>query len=297
MRRWRRVLVLRQFKIAFLPVPKSGCTSIKWQLAELAGLSPERFTRSRTAEVTPALAIHDMDLWEPEYRWSDCTDAERHAIVASDEWLRMSVVRDPATRLWSAWQSKLLLREPRFVGRFGGEPWFPHDVGSAEELVESFRAFVDALGATSHSAPSDPHWDAQHEMLADLDLNFVGRAERPEATSARLQQQVGDRADVRRHSPRENTSPLRYSAHVYDDDAAALVNRLYADDFSSFGYEPLDPGRSVDVSAEREWRDAVESLLPVTRELIARHLRIGELLQMLVEADAGSGVHSGSDRL
>src|SRR4051812_40797551 len=120
-----RAVVLDDLRILFLPNPKSGCTSILWLLAELAGVPLERFSNSTLPEVSPALTIHDMALWGPGYRLSDYGDEELERILGEDGWLRFSTVRQPATRLWSAWQSKLLLREPRFIDLFGEEPWFP----------------------------------------------------------------------------------------------------------------------------------------------------------------------------
>ncbi len=64
-----------------------------------------------------------MAAWLERYRWSKLIAEARHAIVHDDSWLRFTTLRDPNTRLWCAWRSKLLLREPGFVGRFGGEPW------------------------------------------------------------------------------------------------------------------------------------------------------------------------------
>ena len=48
----RRTVVLPEQRILFLPMPKAGCTSVLWLLAELAGIPPRpspsrRFPRSR----------------------------------------------------------------------------------------------------------------------------------------------------------------------------------------------------------------------------------------------------------
>jgi hypothetical protein len=96
-------------------MPKAGCTSLLWLLADLAGIPAETFAQSALPEVSPALTVHDMSLWGEGFRLSDYADAERERILTDDGWFRFTLVRHPAPRLWSAWQSKLLLREPRFV--------------------------------------------------------------------------------------------------------------------------------------------------------------------------------------
>jgi hypothetical protein len=121
----QRTVVLPAHKVLFVPVPKAGCTSVLWRLAALAGLDAETFARSAMPEVSTALTVHDMSLWPPAHRLAAYDEDERARLLAEDGWLRFSLVRDPAPRLWSAWQSKLLLREPRFVETFGDADWFP----------------------------------------------------------------------------------------------------------------------------------------------------------------------------
>jgi hypothetical protein len=275
-----RATVLEDFQIMFLPIPKSGCTSVLWQLADLAGLPRERFRNTRTAEVSRSMAIHDMDLWEPQHKWKNHSAAEQQAILTSDDWLRLSVARDPAPRLWSAWQSKILLREPRFVTRFGAADWFPGAIPTVGAVVDSFRDFVGALDVHPDEAPHDAHWGPQHDLMAGFELNFVGRAEHPTATLERLATRVGARGQVATDVPRENANPIPYHPSVYDAAAADVLNRVYAGDFAEFGYAPLDPAHTPE---NGEWLAAAESRLLLVGELVERHLRIGELLEQLDE--------------
>lgn len=274
-----RVIVLRDHRILFVPIPKSGCTSVKWQLARLAGLRPEQFRMSRAKDVTRSLAIHDMDLWGAAHRWSDLPEAEQAAILADDSWLRFAVVRDPAARLWSAWQSKLLLAEPRFHGRFADEPWFPHRIGSVDDVVDGFRAFVRALARDD--PPQDNHWAPQRPMLEGYALTFIGRAEQPDETQAWLCDHVGGDADFL--APlRENRSLLPYSPTVYDAASAEVVNAVFADDFAAFQYDAVAPASSVDAT----WRDEAGNALAAIGEMRARHERIGDLVELARESDA-----------
>ena len=206
----QRTVVLPELRVLFLPVPKAGCTSVLWLLADLAGIPPERFSRSRLAEVTPALTVHDTNLWAP-HRLADFEGDERERVLAEDGWLRFTIVRDPVRRLWSAWQTKLLLREPRFVDAFGDQPWFPRVPERPADLREDFRSFVAAL---SNPSVEDVHWGVQHELVSQLPLTHVGRVERFDETLARLREHLGDR---RPGEPgRENRSPLSMPADAYD---------------------------------------------------------------------------------
>jgi len=243
-----RAVVIPDLKVLYLPVPKAGCTSLLWLLVDLAGLDRERFLRSTTREVTLSMTVHDLWMWGRDgLRLSDLSDADREAAFASDAWFRFTVVREPASRLWSAWQSKLLMREPRFVETFGAEPWFP-DLPTADapdRVVDDFRAFVGGIGARwDEEFIRDPHWTPQSDIVGGLPLNHIGRLESLDATLVALREHVGDRPEFDRPLPRENRTPLRYDPVVYDDSAASVVREIYSHDFAEFGYPPLIAGDS-----------------------------------------------------
>jgi len=273
-----RIVVLDELKIAFLPMPKSGCTSMLWTLADLAGLRRERFLRSQQHEVSRALTVHDMQRWRPTHRWLHHPEARRREILADDSWLRFTIVRDPVARLWSAWQSKLLLQEPRFVERFSAEPWFPRGVASVDDLLDAFRSFVAALDAESDTAPHDAHWGPQSGLLAAFPVTWTGRAEAPETSLRTLRLHLAaqgvDPARVAGDVPRENANPIPFHPCVYDEATAAITARMYADDLAAWGY----PAPSVAAEGAEEWRATAARRLRLVGELVERHLRIGDLL-------------------
>ncbi len=92
------------------------------------------------------MTIHRRSLWQntPMAKWM--TDEEIAAISPDDGWFVFGVVRHPTARLFSAWQSKLLLREPWWwVDEFGEETWFPRVPANGDEVVEDFARFVRAI--------------------------------------------------------------------------------------------------------------------------------------------------------
>src|SRR5579875_3086593 len=175
----RRTIVLPEHKVLFMPTPKAACTSILWQLARLGGQPLERFEESGLSEVSAALTVHDMSRWEPRFRFAKLPEAERAEALADDSWFRFTVVRNPATRVWSAWQSKLLLREPRFLQEWGDRPWFPRVPRRPADVVEDFRKFAAAL---ADPEIEDVHWTLQASLLGDLPFTHIGRTEALPAT-------------------------------------------------------------------------------------------------------------------
>jgi hypothetical protein len=267
-----RTVVLPAQRVLFLPMPKAACTSLLWTLASVAGLRPERFDASPLPEVSPALTIHDMNLWPDENRLIRYDEAARERLLADPGWLRFSVVRDPGPRLWSGWQSKLLLREPRYVDDFGDAPWFPRIPASPNEVVEDFRAFVAALDA---GEGEDVHWAVQHDLTQQLPLNHVGRVERLHETLDLLHAHVGDLPpDV--EPRRENRSPLAMPPGLYDAAAADALLRRHAADFDAFGYVEQD-GAPAPAGAIAAWEAEVQPLLPLLASAVDEHARIGQL--------------------
>jgi hypothetical protein len=266
-----RSVVLPELRILFLPVPKAGCTTVLWMLAELAGLSEETFRRSARPEVSTALTVHDMSLWRPEHRLAHYDHDRRAEILAAEDWLRFTVVRDPRTRLWSSWQSKLLLREPRFADAFGDASWFPRVPARPEDLVEDFRAFVAAVAG---GCARDVHWAVQTTLTRQLPLTHVGRVERLEDTVALLCEHAG--AAAPRAAARENTSAIALPAGAYDDASAAALRRHYREDFEAFGYDDDTAGIGEEPG---RWAARVVVALPGLRASIEHSRRVGDLHQ------------------
>jgi hypothetical protein len=264
-----RTVVLPDLRVLFLPVPKAGCTSVLWLLATLAGIRRETFAQSPSAEVSPALTVHDMRFWE-KHRLAEQDTGDRERALTEDGWFRFATVRHPATRLWSAWQSKLLLREPRFVELFGDEPWFPRVPEEPSDIVEDFRRFVLAL---AEGRAEDVHWAVQNDLVSQLPLTHIGRVERLDETLALLRAHVPDERWV--STPvRQNRAPLSMPPYAYDEGAAEALHARYGADFDEFGYDRTLP---ADGAKSGDWEREAATLLPALQELIAKHARIGEL--------------------
>jgi hypothetical protein len=261
-----QTVVLPQQRVLFLPIPKAACTSVLWTLAELAGVGPHTFANSTLPEPSAALTVHDMNAWPPAHRLTQHQGDARREILEGDGWLRFAVVRDPWRRLWSAWVSKLLAREPRFVALYGEQPWFPRVPDRPADVVDDFRRFVAAVAA---GEADDVHWAVQHGLTAQLPLDHVGRAERLPETLALLYRHAG----VAPPATRRNESFLPLPPHGFDAAAAELVRQHFAGDFDAFGYADAPPGRGT----AAEWEQRAEAVLAQLRATIDEHVRVGQL--------------------
>ena len=276
-------IVLDDLRLVFVPIPKAGSTAVLWALLELVELDPTAFRQSRKLETTRALTIHDLSIWGGEHR-IDNRAQDASTIFASPEWLAFTIVRDPVPRLWSAWVSKVLVRDPRFVAAFGDEPWFPVSVSTADEVVRAFRAFVEVLPERP-AEWHDPHWSSQAELagIGELPYDLVARVEDlPDAldpVASHLRGQGRDALRLRR----ENPSLIPFSQGLLDDDTWDRCAAFTAQDREAFGY-PM-PERSSGIPTG-EWLERVELRLPAIRAVAERNERIGDFKRLLASTRA-----------
>jgi hypothetical protein len=283
----QRTIVLPDEKVLFFPMPKAGCTSTLWLLAERAGLSADDFSRSASPEISPALLVHDLARWPARHRLGQLEPADRDRALHEDGWFRFTIVRDPAPRLWSAWQSKLLLREPKFVMKFGAEPWFPRIPRDPQQILDDFYAFVAVL---DRDGTEDVHWAVQSDLSGELPLDHVGRVETIDAMTSALRAHLGD-TDPGGPLRRDNRSPLPMPAAAFPSDVAAVVDAHYRADFAAFGY-PTVASRPVTTD---DWAATVTPLLPLVRDLIDHNERIGQLSRLA--RDRGAKVKALNEKL
>ncbi|HEU4448775.1 MAG TPA: hypothetical protein VFR63_02180, partial [Gaiellaceae bacterium] len=164
--------------------------------------------------------------------------------------------------------------EPRFVTAYGEEPWFPRAPEEPAEILEDFRRFVTAV---ARSEAADVHWAVQHELVRQLPLGHVGRLEAMADTLALVRAHVPE-ALWPTETRHENRTPLPLPPTAYDEATAAALNDHYRADLEEYGYDPVQPVEDPD--AEAGWARGIAPLLPLVRETIERHARIGQLHRM-----------------
>jgi hypothetical protein len=274
-------LVLPSWRILCVLNAKAASTSILWWLAAVVAEDPESMFTSRGPEVTRELTVHDRDLWRNFVRISDLSGRELARLLADPEWMRFTVVRHPVTRLWSAWQSKLLLREPNFVRDYAREPWFPRVPNSLKDVGEDFRTFVAALSSDRALLLANRHWSPQHLRLelGTFPYTHVGKVEQLERTRQMLEDHAHASGWIGRlHDVRRNTTLLPISVAELCSREVEEIEALYEADMSRAGFGSFC--EHTDLRSQLCESEGYEAIaLTAVRELIARHQRIGDLLE------------------
>jgi sulfotransferase famil protein len=232
--------VLPEHKIAYQSVTKAACTSLRWMLADLAGEDLESFTRGASGVQSRLMTIHrGVWLWDKVRTVSHMSDEEVAEIRPDNGWFVFAVTRDPWSRLWSAWQSKFLVRHNRYLRNFGDAPFFPRVPQQPSDVVEDFARFVEMHPWTSDPVLRDDRhfWMQVNSVRPSLvpytevyDLKDFSRLVADVHTHL-----AGLGKDRELYLPRANENPLGLTREVMGGGVREAIEELYAPDFETFG--------------------------------------------------------------
>jgi len=270
--------------LVYVATPKVSCTSLKWWFAALEGVSESVLQYSDTNESDDDLKIHDaIRKILPESRLK-VNNFYNH--INSDEVFSFAVVRNPFVRVFSAWQSKILLQEPLQFCKYGDLPFANEQILSVDSLVLSFENFLLYLKNNELPDSWDMHWKEQWRILRPdlVPYGLVSKIENTDALKERLQQHLGDRYVDPFAGKLRNESVIPYSRAYLSDTAVGLICEMYAGDFGRFGYSLVPPAGSRRL-AEEEFAVAARAV-GLVRSRHARLVRqrsvLGEKLHEVV---------------
>ncbi len=268
--RWNSYLS-RRHGLFYVSTPKVACTSIKWWFAALEGYSQDLRAVVDSAESDPDLVVHETFKVAPHVTG---LDPERLSeALTSEAYFRFAVVRNPYKRIFSAWQSKLLLREPLQIGPYVKSEFFHHPIEQRQDIVAAFEAYLEHLA--NNEAPSfwDHHWAPQVTLLRPDLINYtkLTKVERAGELSKALREWLGAHAPDPFALRRTNESLIPYLPEFISERSAELIRVLYAEDFDAFGYERQLPSSLESFTAEQ-----LEVAIKAIKLIRARHEILGE---------------------
>jgi len=286
-------------KYLFFEIPKAGSTTLKTFIHRVEHLPAPKPLIGTYREAKRSMLIHDRSQFALS-SLIDLDDDQQREILTSRDAFRFSIVRNPYTRLESAWKSKVRLCEPgyeAFYHEFRGR--LPDEVSGTAPI--SFSEFVDIIAGQDLRA-GDAHWTLQnrHIFYKALDFTHIGRLERFDATirlfvqhlrtmTAGANSMLSD-ADLADNYAVERKNASGQSTH-YIESLARRAYELYREDFSLFDYaEDAWPRPELNVDSCGTARRTVSEDAYV-REIVERNVMITLLYN---EIDRLRGlVHAG----
>ncbi|MCO7553312.1 glycosyltransferase [Metapseudomonas otitidis] len=264
-------------RLFYVATPKVACTTLKWWFANLEDCSQEVRAIENNPESDAELAVHHAHLVAPNL--TGLSQSEISNVLDSDSYFKFAVVRNPYQRIFSAWQSKILLREPLQVGPYVDTDFYHYPIKTAADIANAFEIFLEHLAANEAPAYWDHHWTPQADLLRPDFINYTCIVKIEESET--LTHKLG--TWLRRYIPspfqgrRSNESLIPYASELVTKRSAELIRILYAHDFDAFGYDKQTP--EVKASFSVEQYDTAITAIKIIR---ARHKRLGERNELIV---------------
>lgn len=306
-------LVNHRLKLVYAYVPKAACSTVKMWLVREAGFAPDlaaawsrkpnpQFHASGKVNLVPNM----HEYLDRHYSLGRASAREVAAALVDPSYFRFTVVRNPLSRLVSAYLDKivqakrpawaLIARGQRALGVkpctqslldcLCGRP----ALNPARSLT--FREFVGQL-AHEDAARLNPHFAPQSWLLRGIALDCVARAENLAADFHAVQTRLACRAPLANQNTRDYaanlpadsaaSSPADWPAenfgahsaapewpHFYDEALLSEVARIYRGDFEQFGYACALPSK-VARTGDATSSPARQSPLPAGQTRAEQH--------------------------
>jgi hypothetical protein len=295
-----------KYKLLYVATPKVACTSLKWWFAELEGYTKELRKITDSAETDPDLIIHDS-FYKVAPNVTGLSPEALLKPLALDNYFRFAVVRNPYNRIFSAWQSKLLLREPLQITPYINYSFYKQPIKNAIDIAAAFEGFLEHIAANEAPNFLDVHWIPQVDLLRPDLINYskLVKIENAKELSNALSEWLGARFVDPFASRTANESLIPYLPELITARSAELIRLLYSRDFSIFGYsEEIPPAKEV-FSADQfslaikaietirgrnqRFGQIVGKNYNLSQAAVERDSQIGNLNQLVLERDSQIG--------
>jgi hypothetical protein len=267
-----------EHKILYLETPKAACTTIKGLLRELCGAPPIEYRVGAQRESRRDMFIHiRSNVPVPSLLDLD-EQTQRHVLTAPD-FLRFSIVRNPYSRLVSAWRNKIMLCEP------GYEHIYRKLMGDMPSLdskkILAFEQFLRFIENEPDLRSCNPHWQRQVDLLLypAVPYTHIGKLEQLPMTLDLIGKHLGAAKPL--WVGRSNSTGGGGRDPI-DAATAARIHALYAEDFKTFDY---DRESWQNISEPRD-DPAVVAETRFIDEIIERNLIISYLYEQHAEVEA-----------
>lgn len=285
---WNSYLSERH-RIFYVATPKVACTTIKWWFAEIEGVARLILEGSTSAESDPDLSIHDTF-----HRVAPLvTGVELKGLtlaLSSAEYFRFAVVRNPYKRIFSAWQSKLLLREPLQVAPYIYSDFYNYPINSKLDISKAFEMFLEHLLKNEAPAFWDIHWGMQADLLRPdlIDYSLIVRIEESQILTERLRDRLGESFPGPLDHHHSNESLIPFVPEFITERSAELIRTLYKHDFDVFEYDTKVPSVKTQFSDQQ-----FEVAIKAVNFIRARHQRLGERNRQIASLNQAMGERDG----
>ena len=211
--------VIPKYKVVYFSVPKNACTTLKRLVYRINGKIPP----SNLGDIH----FHSLHLHLAQLKPGEIYNA-----IASSQWFRFGVVRNPYDRLLSAYKSKItdINHEPTFLKIRGKILDYYGLTGHGHKVT--FPQFVKWVHQVRHM---DSHWNIQAKILRVdvVKYSLLARFENFDKDMEKFF--AGTKIAPLPLEITNPTNPTKMS-EFYTQELADIVYEIYQKDFEQFGY-------------------------------------------------------------
>ena len=221
------MMVSEKYKVLYIPVAKCACTSLKSLMVELAEIEQH--------EKAIQLGVHFVtDRFNTGVQLKDKTMKRAWQILASDQYFKFIVVREPFERLVSAYLEKFVYNRHNKRNLLHTRAVLRHVQGTDKPDLQRGISFDEFVGYVTSQDPMklDPHWRPQCLYLAKVrHMTKVYRLEDIALLELDLRQKLGIAVQLKhRNKTRKSELPVAKVAAM----TAGKIDSLAAFDPDSF---------------------------------------------------------------
>ncbi len=261
-------------RFLYFAVQKAGCTTMKELLRTVEGAPPVKFSFDAARETRRYMFVHAREN-VPLSSLIDLDDQTQKEVLESSDFFRFTFVRNPYTRLVSAWKDKVMLCEPVFQNVYLDVrhrlPEF-----HTKSLI-AFGEFIDYIANQPDVQQWEAHWRRQvdHLFFPTMNFSLVGKIEQMAEGVQRFERHLGLSQPLAAEAKNVSRS---MGATAYTPCLADKVYSLYEGDFKLLGYDRDSWPRGKQDSGEGSQKPVV-SEARFNEEVVERNIMIGLLYQ------------------
>ena len=222
-----------EHRLFYAETPKAACTTIKHLLRDLSGAPPIKYEIGPLHETRRDMFIH-VRANIPLPSLIDLDNETQEHVLTDPSFLRFCIVRNPYSRLISAWRNKIIPCEP------GYESIYEQLIGAPPPIegksIPSFDAFLKFLSTKQDLDTCNPHWRRQlnHIFYSAISYTHIGKLETLQDTLLTLHSHLGNSISIT--PPTKNRSARDDQHGCLTESSAQLIYQLYKRDFDILGY-------------------------------------------------------------
>ena len=227
----------RNARVLYVPSTKVASSTMRLLLAQANGtFRPERIDFLDGPTISVDQSVHNMYINGLEHM-ELMSESEQAAMKGSPEWWRVAAVRNPYSRVYSAWENRILLRAPSPVLPEAWSLCGDIEIDGCIDIGASFRRFVEVLAHRPEVFGIDSHFKTQamHFDLTPLKLTHLIRLDEPGALAG-FANDLGRRVGKPLAPTRLNEGLGLTYRDVTDAKTGALIDEIFAEDFRRFGF-------------------------------------------------------------